>query len=325
VLVTGGNSGIGLALCTQLARDHGCRVFLGSRDAARGAEAVASIVAERAALAASGGSVELVSLDVTDAASVRRGVGAVEAALAGASLAALVNNAGVGLGPTDTGARTVDTNLLGARRVTEAALPLLARGAGRVVNVGSGAGPGYVRGLPARLRPPLCGLESSLPDPAAPAPGDAAAEAAWWDHVGRYAAPAGSTPFTRSDPALGLGGGADGNAGYGLSKALLSLYTLMLSRRYPDLSFSCVSPGFIDTKLVRAAWPGATGTKPPEQGTVSVLHCLRAPECAPGAALNGRYWGSDGVLSPYHFMRSPGTEPYDGVVPTAEDERLPAS
>ena len=31
VLVTGGNTGIGFALCRQLAADHGCHVYLGSR------------------------------------------------------------------------------------------------------------------------------------------------------------------------------------------------------------------------------------------------------------------------------------------------------
>ena len=43
ILVTGGNDGIGLALCTQLAVDHGCRVFMGSRSLERGEAAVAKI------------------------------------------------------------------------------------------------------------------------------------------------------------------------------------------------------------------------------------------------------------------------------------------
>ena len=36
VLVTGGNSGIGLALCKILVKDHGCHVFLGSRNLSKG-------------------------------------------------------------------------------------------------------------------------------------------------------------------------------------------------------------------------------------------------------------------------------------------------
>jgi len=34
---TGGNSGIGLALCKLLATEHGCYVYLGSRSAEKGA------------------------------------------------------------------------------------------------------------------------------------------------------------------------------------------------------------------------------------------------------------------------------------------------
>ena len=38
ILVTGGNSGIGLALCKLLVTGHGCHVYMGSRDVGRGKE-----------------------------------------------------------------------------------------------------------------------------------------------------------------------------------------------------------------------------------------------------------------------------------------------
>ena len=41
ILVTGGNAGIGLALCRQLAADHGAKVFMGARNAERGASQLA--------------------------------------------------------------------------------------------------------------------------------------------------------------------------------------------------------------------------------------------------------------------------------------------
>lgn len=44
VLVTGGNKGIGRALCRQLAADHGFYVLLGSRDAQRGGESRSGFV-----------------------------------------------------------------------------------------------------------------------------------------------------------------------------------------------------------------------------------------------------------------------------------------
>jgi NAD(P)-dependent dehydrogenase (short-subunit alcohol dehydrogenase family) len=68
ILVTGGNAGIGLALCTQLVLEHGCEVFLGSRNAERGGAAVSSIRDKIPANCA--GSVELVNIDVASDESV---------------------------------------------------------------------------------------------------------------------------------------------------------------------------------------------------------------------------------------------------------------
>ena len=46
ILVTGGNSGIGLALCKLLIKDHSCYVYLGSRDATKGEAAMKTILEE---------------------------------------------------------------------------------------------------------------------------------------------------------------------------------------------------------------------------------------------------------------------------------------
>ena len=46
ILVTGGNSGIGLALCKLLIKDHSCFVYLGSRNAEKGAAAMKTILEE---------------------------------------------------------------------------------------------------------------------------------------------------------------------------------------------------------------------------------------------------------------------------------------
>jgi NAD(P)-dependent dehydrogenase (short-subunit alcohol dehydrogenase family) len=131
-LVTGGNRGIGLEVCRQLAR-NGHEVILGARDRAKGERAAAGIE-ER---------VRVLELDVADAQSVERAARELE------HVDVLVNNAAI---LYDTWASAVDadlaqvhealeTNLFGAWRMTQAVLPQLRRSThGRVVNVSSGSG-----------------------------------------------------------------------------------------------------------------------------------------------------------------------------------------
>ncbi|HSZ41376.1 MAG TPA: SDR family NAD(P)-dependent oxidoreductase [Trebonia sp.] len=130
-LVTGANKGIGKEIARQLAAE-GHTVYVGSRDAGRGAEAVAEI----------GGDARPLVLDVTDAASIAA------AAREVTSLDVLVNNAGVSTGvpvpvteeDPDAFRRIYETNVFGVVAVTNAFLPALRRSAHpRIVNVSSGA------------------------------------------------------------------------------------------------------------------------------------------------------------------------------------------
>ncbi len=135
-LVTGGNRGIGLEVCRQLA-GLGYGVVLGSRDAARGEAAAASI----------GGSVVGCPLDVADDASVSAAATFVTEHFGRCD--ALVNNAAIHYDTWQRAANAdlevvheaMETNLFGAWRVTLALLPLLrASRHGRIVNVSSGGG-----------------------------------------------------------------------------------------------------------------------------------------------------------------------------------------
>jgi NAD(P)-dependent dehydrogenase (short-subunit alcohol dehydrogenase family) len=131
-LVTGGNRGLGLEVCRQLAH-KGYDVILGSRDTAKG-ERAAMGIEER---------VRVLELDVADQQSVERAAQKLD------HLDVLVNNAAI---LYDTWATATDadlaqvhealeTNLFGAWRMTQAVLPRLRRSAhGRVVNVSSGSG-----------------------------------------------------------------------------------------------------------------------------------------------------------------------------------------
>ncbi|MCA3749017.1 MAG: SDR family oxidoreductase [Rubrobacter sp.] len=135
-LVSGGNRGIGLEICRQLA-GKGITVVLGSRDERRGREAAEGLP----------GRVFAHQLDVADEGSVREIASYVEGEFG--RLDILVNNAGVA---NDEGQRGVDAdlervrealevNLLGAWRLCKAFIPLMERnGYGRIVNVSSGLG-----------------------------------------------------------------------------------------------------------------------------------------------------------------------------------------
>jgi len=137
-VVTGANKGIGLEIARQLAR-KGIRVYLGSRDEARGREAAEKLRAE-------GLEVSPLRLDVTNERSVADVVQQVEREAG--CLDILVNNAGIAIddGPPsrvslDVLRRTYETNVFGLVRVTQAFLPLLRRSdAGRIVNLSSGLG-----------------------------------------------------------------------------------------------------------------------------------------------------------------------------------------
>ena len=138
-LVTGANKGIGYAIAEGLGA-LGWKVGVGARDDGRREAAVAS-------LREAGADAFGVALDVTDDASVAAAVTAIEEQ--GRGLDALINNAGI----TGSGAqepttvdleviqRTVETNVFGVIRVTNAMLPLLRRSSSpRIVNVSSSVG-----------------------------------------------------------------------------------------------------------------------------------------------------------------------------------------
>ena len=90
VFVTGGNSGIGLALVEQLATDFKCYVFMGSRSIERGQAAIDGLPD------GCKGKIEIVQLDISNSDSVKAAVTTMQGKLGGEKLFALVNNAGAG-------------------------------------------------------------------------------------------------------------------------------------------------------------------------------------------------------------------------------------
>jgi NAD(P)-dependent dehydrogenase (short-subunit alcohol dehydrogenase family) len=138
-IVTGGNRGMGLESCRQLA-ERNLRVVLTSRDVRQG-EAAARELHEN------GLDVQAHALDITDATSIASLVHDVDRELGGADV--LINNAGVYLDAgtsvldvsIDTIRATFETNSFGPLRLCQAVVPgMLERGYGRIVNLSSGLG-----------------------------------------------------------------------------------------------------------------------------------------------------------------------------------------
>ena len=138
VLVTGGTSGLGLAMASALAA-AGATVALTGRSAARAAETAAGLPR------ATG-----IGLDVRDETSVSRAVDEAWSRLGRVDM--LVNNAGIGMNtvnphfmtdpggfwqvPADRFRAVIDTNLTGYFLVAREVTPrMLAAGGGRIVNI----------------------------------------------------------------------------------------------------------------------------------------------------------------------------------------------
>jgi NAD(P)-dependent dehydrogenase (short-subunit alcohol dehydrogenase family) len=139
VLITGANKGIGYEVARQLAT-KGFHVFVGARNAKAGRKAAEEMAKE-------GGKATFLEIDVANNDSVT--TAAREFSNIEDHLDVLVNNAGIIVdgdnaileASDDLFRKTLETNTLGALRVTRAFAPLLQKSeAPRVINVSSGGG-----------------------------------------------------------------------------------------------------------------------------------------------------------------------------------------
>jgi NAD(P)-dependent dehydrogenase (short-subunit alcohol dehydrogenase family) len=116
VLITGANRGIGLALVNEALKRGAKRVYAGTRGARQ--------IADKR--------VTPLTLDVTNASQIQRGVGEVD------TLDVLINNAGIAiyddLSNFDVIGQHMAVNFFGMLNVTRAFLPLLKRSKGAIVN-----------------------------------------------------------------------------------------------------------------------------------------------------------------------------------------------
>ena len=132
VVVTGTSTGVGAATALHLAK-QGFRVFAGVRRRADGDALQAQTSDE----------LTPVIIDVTDEATISAAATTVGDAVGGGGLAGLVNNAGIAkpapieFQPMADFRTQLEVNLFGPVAMVQAFLPLIRRGGGRIVNVGS--------------------------------------------------------------------------------------------------------------------------------------------------------------------------------------------
>jgi NAD(P)-dependent dehydrogenase (short-subunit alcohol dehydrogenase family) len=132
VFVTGTSTGIGEATALHLA-EKGFHVFAGVRRKADG-----DALETRAP-----GGITALRLDVTDEATIAGAAATVTEEVGERGLAGVVNNAGIGVPapiefqPMADFRHQLEVNLFGPVAVIQAFLPLIRRGGGRIVNVGS--------------------------------------------------------------------------------------------------------------------------------------------------------------------------------------------
>jgi NAD(P)-dependent dehydrogenase (short-subunit alcohol dehydrogenase family) len=141
ILVTGATAGIGKALVMRLAA-QGHNVIAAARDPAR------------VCIPNGPGRVEALRLDFEEPSTIEAAAGAIARIAGAAGLAGLVNMAGIIVEgpleaiPAQALRRQFEVNVIGPVALTQAALPMLARARGAIVNIGA---------VSAHLTPPFYG------------------------------------------------------------------------------------------------------------------------------------------------------------------------
>ncbi|CAL5069058.1 unnamed protein product [Urochloa decumbens] len=279
-VVTGGNRGIGLEVCRQLA-SNGVAVVLTAVDEKMGAEAV-----EKLKVLALSSDVLSHQLDITDASSIARLADFLKTRFG--KLDILVNNAAVsGVvysqdpvdGPVTSGEKfkgmdrderlewlwgncqeTYDaakeglqTNYYGTKHVIEALLPLLqASSDGRIVNVSSDFG--LLRYFTNEE------LKQALND---------------IDNLTEERLDELLDMFLKDFEAgvVEARGWPAAFAAYKVAKAAVNAYSRILARRHPELRINCAHPGYVETDITLHS-----GLLTPEEGARNVLKVAMLPE-----------------------------------------------
>ncbi|KAM1068609.1 hypothetical protein ACFX2A_000557 [Malus domestica] len=275
-VVTGANKGLGLGIVKQLASD-GITVVLTARDEKRGLEAVEKL--KQSGLA---GQVVFHQLDVANPATILPLAEYIKTQFG--KLDILVNNAGImGAAIVDTDAfkaatasgilegtdwkkmmtqnyelaeECVQINYYGAKRTTEALIPLLQLSdSPRIVNISSSWG--KLNNIPSDWAK---GVFSN-------------AENGTEERIDEVL-----TQFLKDfkEGSIESKGWPSFMAGYILSKAAMNAHTRVLAKKYPDFRINCLCPGIVKTDINFNA-----GNVPVEESAARVLKLAFLPDGGP--------------------------------------------
>ena len=262
-LVTGGNKGIGAAICRALASSTNPRVhvLLGSRDTSRGQEAVQRLRSEGR------DNVDFLPLDIADPTSIQRATDAIKAKWGGLDI--LVNNAGIAAKgdafDEDVARTTLRTNYEGTRDVYQHMAPLL-RPHARVVNLSSMAGRSALNHMSDSRRQQLMKEDLTIPQ----------LDALMEEFIGDVKA---GTWKEKGWP----------GTAYGVSKAAVSMLTRIQGRdqKDPSVLINCVCPGWVRTDMA-----GDRAPKSPDEGAKTPVKLALLPETE---KTTGRFWEDEQV------------------------------
>mmetsp|Transcript_3688 Transcript_3688/g.4607 ORF Transcript_3688/g.4607 Transcript_3688/m.4607 type:complete len:297 (+) Transcript_3688:143-1033(+) len=289
-LVTGANKGIGLGIVRRLLKEvPDSYILLGSRSLEKGKSALASLSAINDEYSSR---VEVVTIDVSSNESVTKAAESIKEKfnMEAKPIFGLVNNAGVAesFGPEGM-AQTLQVNSYGPYRVVSTFLPLM-HSNGRIVNISSASGPMFVAKCDSEV-------QQFFKDP----------NVSWEQLTDTMKKCCELAVGDDAKDKLSKAGYGEGQA-YGLSKAILNSYTMLLAKQYPNMKINACTPGFIATDLTLKHFGKSDSMKTPDEGAATPLFLLTS-ENLEG---NGRYYGSDAVRSPLDRYRGPGDPPYTG-------------
>ena len=247
ILVTGANKGIGYETVKLLARQlpHST-ILLGTRSLDNGEQAMKRLRTDSPDTHFD--NVQLIAIDVTDAASMKQAVDRVKATYG--RLDVLIQNSGISnLDGNAMHPSILDVNVDGARAAIEGFLPLIPASTGLIILVSSTVGTYAAHSLPAELQHVLLGEPASLTWPQLQSLRD--------DWVAYTNNQPSRYQWTPRDEVMGH---------YQTSKALVNAYARMHAAHHPTPKLVLVCPGFCATDLNHHR-----GTDTPAKGAQSVV------------------------------------------------------